>query len=307
MNLVLSLITLTVAPVWANHDPHFMNNRQGIVHLFEWKWLDIAKECEDFLGPKGYGGVQTSPVNENAIIPGRPWYERYQPISYKLTTRSGNEEEFREMVERCRISGVRIYPDVVVNHMAAAAATGTAGSKGSNPGRRFFPAVPYNSLHFHRQCSIQNYNNATEVRNCDLVGLPDLDQSNSYVRQKIVTFMNKLIDLGVAGFRMDACKHMSPTDLRYIYSKLKPLSAENGFVNGVRPFLFQEVIDSGNEGVRKQEYTSFGTVTEFAYSSVIGETFRKINSAGLSALQKWGFPYRGFLPSIYSFVFVDNQ
>ncbi|GFV88702.1 hypothetical protein TNCV_3354541 [Trichonephila clavipes] len=32
--------------------------RTTIVHLFEWKWNDIADECEQFLGPYGYGGVQ---------------------------------------------------------------------------------------------------------------------------------------------------------------------------------------------------------------------------------------------------------
>lgn len=29
-----------------------------IVHLFEWRFDDIAKECEQFLGPKGYAGIQ---------------------------------------------------------------------------------------------------------------------------------------------------------------------------------------------------------------------------------------------------------
>jgi len=33
-----------------------------MVHLFEWKWDDIAKECENFLGPKGYAGVQVKLV-----------------------------------------------------------------------------------------------------------------------------------------------------------------------------------------------------------------------------------------------------
>lgn len=32
--------------------------RSTIVHLFEWKWKDIAEECERFLGPHGFGGVQ---------------------------------------------------------------------------------------------------------------------------------------------------------------------------------------------------------------------------------------------------------
>jgi len=42
------------------YEPQTWPDRVGIVHLFEWKWLDIAKECEDFLAPKGYAGVQVS-------------------------------------------------------------------------------------------------------------------------------------------------------------------------------------------------------------------------------------------------------
>ena len=38
-------------------DPH-CDGKQVIVHLFEWKWTDIAKECERFLSSKGFCGVQ---------------------------------------------------------------------------------------------------------------------------------------------------------------------------------------------------------------------------------------------------------
>lgn len=181
---------------------------------------------------------------------------------------------------------------------------GTAGSQ-ADPLARDFPAVSFNKSHFHQSCSIQNYSNATEVRDCELSSLPDLDQSNSDVRMQIINFMNHLLDLGVAGFRMDACKHMSPNDLRVIYGNLKSLTAANGFIPLTRPFFFQEVIDMGNEAVRRQEYTMLGTVTEFTYSTQIGMVFRKIDR-NLSALQRWG-PSSGFLPSRYSFVFVDNH
>ena len=81
-----------------------------MTHLFEWKWNDIAQECEDFLAPKGYGGVQVSPASENLIIMEggvtRPWYERYQVVSYILETRSGSTEEFQSMVQRCNNVGV---------------------------------------------------------------------------------------------------------------------------------------------------------------------------------------------------------
>lgn len=88
-------------------NPHFVKGHQGIVQLFEWKWSDIAKECETFLSPKGYGGVQISPPNENVIVIKRPWWERYQPISYLLKTRSGDEKDFLDMTTRCSAMGVR--------------------------------------------------------------------------------------------------------------------------------------------------------------------------------------------------------
>ena len=55
--LFLGVIAL-VTRVLAQHNPHFVGNRTTIVHLFEWRWNDIADECERFLGPAGYGGVQ---------------------------------------------------------------------------------------------------------------------------------------------------------------------------------------------------------------------------------------------------------
>lgn len=44
------------AGTWSN--PNCAPGRHTIVHLFEWKWSDIAAECERFLGPYGYCGVQ---------------------------------------------------------------------------------------------------------------------------------------------------------------------------------------------------------------------------------------------------------
>jgi alpha-amylase len=65
-----------------------------------------------------------------------------------------------------------------------------------------------------------------KVRDCRLVGLPDLATGNEYVRVKIAEYMNKLIDIGVAGFRIDAAKHMWPGDLQAIFAKLKDVRSE---------------------------------------------------------------------------------
>lgn len=60
MRVLVSALLLAVVAydVTAYRDPLYMPGHDVMVHLFEWKWLDIAKECEEFLGPKGYGGVQ---------------------------------------------------------------------------------------------------------------------------------------------------------------------------------------------------------------------------------------------------------
>ena len=79
------------------------------------------------------------------------------------------------------------------------------------------------------------------MRDCRLVGLLDLADEKDYVRSKVAEYMNKLIDLGVAGFRVDACKHMWPGDLENIYHRLHNLSSA-WFPNGSKPFIYQEVL-----------------------------------------------------------------
>lgn len=290
----------------AQKNPHFLANRSSIVHLFEWTWLDIAKECERFLGPLGYGGVQISPPNENRVIASRPWWERYQPMSYLLSTRSGTEEELRQMIARCQHSGVRIYVDVVVNHMIGSNRGKTIGTAGSAAyyDEESFPSVPYGPGDFHSSCKIRDYGNPTQVRNCQLNSLLDLNQTKPHVRQSIAGYMNHLIDMGVAGFRIDAAKHMWPQDLNVIYSLLKNLSNKFHFAPGARPYIFQEVIDLGGEAIKKTDYSHLGAVTEFKYSAEIGRVFHGRNA--LQWLRNWGTDW-GFLPSKDAIVFVDNH
>ncbi|XP_011700977.1 PREDICTED: alpha-amylase A-like [Wasmannia auropunctata] len=303
----LSFISLLAFAV-AHKDPHYVGDRTTMVHLFEWKFKDIAKECEKFLGPMGYGGVQVSPINENLVIDGRPWFERYQPMSYKIISRSGNEAEFKDMVKRCRKVGVRIYVDTVINHMTGPAqnAYGTGGTS-AKPENLSYPGVPYTSKDFnHPVCTIQNYNNATEVRNCELSGLHDLDQSKKHVRDKIVKFYNHIIDLGIAGIRVDAAKHMWPEDLKVIYKRMKKLSPKNGFRRNAKCYIYQEVIDLGGEAVSKFEYNDFANVIEFQYGIILGNMFRRQDNLSrletLADHEAWRL-----IPSADALTMIDNH
>uniref|UniRef100_A0A1L8DQX1 Alpha-amylase n=1 Tax=Nyssomyia neivai TaxID=330878 RepID=A0A1L8DQX1_9DIPT len=298
--LVLGLCALSSGQHW----PNFWGGRTGIVHLFEWKFSDVADECERFLAPKGFAGVQLSPVNENVIIPNRPWWERYQPISYVLTTRSGNENDFLDMSRRCNAVGIRIYVDVLLNHMSADndPAHGTAGNHAVTS-QRSWPAVPYGPNDFNPRCEIHNWDDPWEIRQCELVGLHDLNQGTEHVRNMLVNFLDHLVDLGVAGFRVDAAKHVWPHDLEVIYNRVKNLNTDFGFAPGSRAFIYQEVIDLGGDPIR-YEYTPLGAVTEFKFSAEIGAAFRGYNQ--LRWLYNFG-PHWGFVPSDVALVFVDNH
>lgn len=258
------------------------------LHLFEWNWQDIATECEQYLGPKGYAAVQVSPPNEH--IQGGAWWTRYQPVSYQLESRGGTRAEFINMVDRCKAVGVDIYVDAVINHMASGDGIGTAGSAF---GFRNFPN--FRPQDFHDSCAInpEDYgSNRWRVQNCELVGLPDLNTSNNYVQQTLANYLNDLTNIGVAGFRFDASKHMSVGDIQGLMAK----------VNG-SPLVFQEVIDQGGGVISADEYTSVGLVTEFKYSTKLGDTFR---NGQLSWLSNFGEAW-GFLPSSSAVVFVDNH
>ncbi|CAM3534375.1 Alpha-amylase precursor [Vibrio aerogenes CECT 7868] len=255
--------------------------KTAFVHLFEWHWSDIATECEDFLGPKGFAAVQISPPQKS--IDNAAWWSRYQPVSYQFDSRSGNREQFKDMVQRCNAAGVSIYLDAVINHMAA--------------WNRSFPDVPYSTEDFHNCRDNIDYSNRWQVQNCDLVGLNDLKTESEYVRQKIADYMNDAISMGVAGFRIDAAKHIPATDIAAIKSKLHTLA------DGNPPYIFQEVIGASGEPVQPSEYTDNGGVTEFNFARTIGSAFKngKINT--LKSLNQWS----GWLPSDKAVVFVTNH
>ena len=61
VNHLFDIIFTVFAGRYSN--PTCAPGRNTIVHLFEWKWSDIAAECERFLGPYGYCGVQVSPIS----------------------------------------------------------------------------------------------------------------------------------------------------------------------------------------------------------------------------------------------------
>lgn len=283
------------------------------VHLFEWRWADIALECEQWLGPKGFKAVQISPPSEHALITNAagsgvnfPWWQRYQTVSYRLAqSRSGTLAEFSEMVGRCRTAGVDIYADAVINHMTAGSGTGSAGGVYT---KYAYPDVPWVAADFHAACGISNYGNAFEVQNCELVGLADLETEATSVRDRIADYLIGLHALGVAGFRIDAAKHMHPRDLDAIVTRVN--DAARAAARPL-PYFFLEVINNPGEAVSAQDYFGVGfesggasDVTDFIYGYRVTDAFLGRNGATLQTLQTLSAQ---LLPPDKNVVFIDNH
>lgn len=282
------------------------------VHLFEWRWPDIARECETYLGPHGFEAVQISPPNEHVVLrpAGFPWWQRYQPVSYALESRSGTREEFIDMVERCARVGVGIYVDAVINHMSAQPSG--VGSHGTR-----FTKYEYGDLYgpedFHMPaCGIEDsdwVNNKERVQRCELLGLSDLDTASERVQDTIAAYLSELVDIGVRGFRIDAAKHIPAEELAQIAAKVRARVGDDR-----APYYYAEVFTYGGEAVSVEEYLALentigaerAAVIEFRFSR-IGDYFLNRGDANLSKVRNIIGPDAGFVASERAVVFVDNH
>jgi alpha-amylase len=287
-----------------------------VVHLFEWKWPDIATECEAVLGPAGFAAVQVSPPQEHSITPSHDWSERYQPVSYSIAkSRSGTGAQFADMVSRCKAAGVGIYVDAVINHMTNSPSPGT-GSNGTAYTKYNYPGL-YTESDFHTPCMVTNYQSAANVQDCELLGLPDLNTSLSSVRQKIAGYLVMLSRLGVAGFRIDAAKHIQQVELDAIFMILdSTMTAEARPL----PYIFLEVVGSSGDALQPRDffgeaYASGGAsdITEFTFVGV-GNKFLGANNEHISQLNPNGPAGSQFsaaawnlIPSDKAVVFLQNH
>ncbi|MEO8200294.1 MAG: alpha-amylase family protein [Gemmatimonadota bacterium] len=278
------------------------------VHLFDWKWPDIATECETVLGPAGFAAVQISPPQEHSIVPSHDWSERYQPVSYSIgKSRSGTQAEFVDMVNRCKAVGVGIYVDAVINHMTNFPSPGV-GSNGTAYTKYDYPGL-YTQADFHTPCAITNYQSAANVQDCELFSLPDLNTGLASVRAKIAAYLSMLARLGVAGFRIDAAKHMQQVELDKIFGVVDSTMVAEG---RPLPYYFLEVIGGPGEAIRPQDYfgeayASGGAadITEFTFVGV-GDKFRVIGGQHLSQLNPNGSAGNQFSPQAWGLMPSDK-
>ncbi|MFG2088444.1 alpha-amylase family protein [Spirillospora sp. NPDC048824] len=282
-----------------------LNTGDVTANLWEWNWPSVAEACTGHLGPAGYAAVQVAPPAESVSLAStgdgaHPWWEVYQPVSYGLTSRLGTRAEFSAMVAACHDAGVRVYVDAVINHMAGHNNTvnTTYGGSAFDPAGFSYPAVPYGHGDFHHandgychddDAGIDDWNDKSEVQNCELVSLSDLKTQSGHVRGKIAGYLNDLIGLGVDGFRIDAAKHIDQDDFAAVKGALNTTTAE-----GRPPYIAQEIFPgASNPDLKAAAFTRNGDVLGFAYAMGLKTQFQDGTLANLSGIPSWSLDADG--------------
>jgi alpha-amylase len=234
-----------------------------ILHAFNWKYADVTARASA-IQSAGYKVVMVAPAYRSE---GAAWWGRYQPQDQRLIDSPlGDTATFTTMVSTLQQKGIRVYADILLNHMAnesskrpdlnypgQALLNTYAGNTTKYSALKLYGDLRYNYLSasdFGPTVCITDYNNTFQVQNYRLcgggadVGLPDLLGSDYVVAQQ-QAYLLALKNIGVKGFRIDAAKHMSISHINRVLSA----SIKSGV------FVFGEVITSGGAG--NSEYDNF--------------------------------------------------
>ncbi|KAL7010051.1 hypothetical protein EMMF5_000070 [Cystobasidiomycetes sp. EMM_F5] len=183
--------------------------------------------------------------------------------------------------------------------MAAAPVNATTGIGGTNYSAYSFPGYDRSSFHFcngsNGAAGITNFANVTDA------------QERTPVRDRIRSYHNTLIDIGVVGFRVDAAKHIDATALGSTFQGLR---------NSSQLLISQEVSIGVTEvdpyPISRPAFEKNGLVQEFRVKDYIRQGFDTNNTlfSGHIAdfFQNSGFGEGwGFIKQSYANVFVSNH
>lgn len=249
-------------------DKKVINQKTDVIlHAFDWPYADITAKAQE-IGELGYRSVLVSPPMKSfKHKDGTQWWQRYQPQDYRvIDNQLGNTQDFAEMVDALKSVGVRVYADIVFNHMANES---WFRKDLQYPGKddiarykkewgEYKSQVLFGDLneplfeekHFVKAFGISDWKDRWEVQNGRITGgpddpgLPTLKVCEHVVEQQ-QAYLNSLKKLGVKGFRIDAAKHMTLEHLKQVWTK--------EITSGMH--IFGEIITDG--GATKEEYELF--------------------------------------------------
>jgi alpha-amylase len=174
--------------------------------------------------------------------------------------------------------------------------SGGVGDNGTTfPSKYDYPPL-YGPADFSAcETSITNWDDESQVWNCQLDGLATLNAGLTSVQDTVAAYLNSLIALGVDGFRWDSAKETNPQYIADIEALLsKPV------------FVYQDVQWGAGQPVTPQLYEGTGSLLEFRYG---WDLYSAFTSGTLASLSDFGPGYNanGMEPSADAVAFVDDQ
>lgn len=299
MNKIISLIAgLCLAACASNpgytvvdrmtHDPN-ATNTETILHVWSWNFPTIAENMKQ-IADAGYTMIQTSPVNacfspEGANIKildekEGNWYHYYQPTDWTIGNNIvGTEEEMKVMLDSAKKYDIRVLVDVLPNHTAFNI---------DLVSDEFYAAVGGREKMFHTNGlkGIRDYNDRTQCTHQGVGGLPDVNTENPLFQKYYMQFVNKLIEMGVRGFRYDTAKHIgvhsdpidteagvTENDFWDVATGRKSVLGVSLAIDYNELFVYGEVLQ--DRTVPEAEYAGYFGQTASSYGHVVCEVLAK--------------------------------
>lgn len=156
-------------------------------------WKGVERNL-DYIQGMGFDAVWISPVISNTP----DGYHGYWTKNfYAYNEHFGTEEDLKSLLSAVHSRGMYLMVDIIANH---------AGPVGYD----YSSIYPFNKAeHYHdcngcpSDCNIANYMNDAEVEHCRLSGLPDLNQSNPFVRETLIDSLLTTVVPICDGIRVD--------------------------------------------------------------------------------------------------------
>ncbi len=270
------------------HDPN-STNTETILHVWSWNFPTIAENMKA-IADAGFTMLQTSPVNACFSPEGGNikildekegnWYHYYQPTDWTVGNNIvGTEEEMKVMLDSAKKYDIRVIVDVLPNHTAFDIDLVTD---------EFYAAVGGRDKMFHTYGleGINDYNDRTQCTHQGVGGLPDVNTENPLFQKYYMQFVNKLIEMGVRGFRYDTAKHIGvhsdplDTEAGVTENDFWDVATGRKEVLGVSLcipydslFVYGEVLQDRN--VPEEEYASYFGQTASSYGHFLREALAK--------------------------------
>jgi len=256
-----------------------------ILHAFDWHYVDIQRNAA-MIAALGYGSVLIPPsLYTRDDASGKAWWQRHQPKDYRvLRSFLGNKADLERAIASLHANGVRIYADVVFNHMAnesrsdnfsfpgAAELLRYREERASFERDRLFGDLDeplFLPQDFNHEGNIVNWMDAEEVTEHSLSGLPDLhiDQRVCDEQRACLRALNAM---GFDGYRVDAVKHLPREHIRRVF--------ETDDLAG--KYLFGEALTTNDNEEKVFLWPLFENTDLAYYDFPLHETLRRVFAPG---------------------------